>query len=91
MKHEIAKQLMEVFNAEYVSVTDDSQAHAGHRGTDKVGDSHFTVTIVSGLFEGKSRVARHQWVYRELDACFQKGLHALAITAKTPEEMGHGK
>ncbi len=87
MKHEIAKQLMDVFEADYVSVKDDSQSHAGHRGTAKVGDSHFSVTIVSSKFQGVSRVKRHQWVYRELDACFEQGLHALAITAKTPQEM----
>ena len=87
MKHEIAKQLMEAFEADYVSVKDDSQLHAGHRGTTKVGDSHFSVSVVSSKFEGFSLVKRHQWIYRELNACFEKGLHALAITAKTPQEM----
>ena len=86
MKHTIAKLLMEVFGSEYVKVTDDSLSHAGHRGTTKVGDSHFSVIVVSPLFEGQSLVKRHQWIYKELKVCFEEGLHALAIDAKTPKE-----
>ena len=86
MKHEIAKVLMERFEADYVSVRDDSAAHAGHRGARQGGDSHFSVIVVSEKFEGLTLVKRHQAIYKELEGCFGLGLHALAITAKTPKE-----
>lgn len=86
MKHEIAKRLMEFFDSSYVSVHDDSLAHAGHRGTSKVGDTHFNVVVVSSRFEGVSSVKRHQMVYSLFKDLFAEGLHALAITAKTTEE-----
>ncbi len=41
-------------------IDDDSAAHAGHAGA--ASGSHFTVTIVSGQFAGKPRVARHRIV-----------------------------
>lgn len=86
MKHEIAKRLMESFESNYVFVHDDSLAHAGHRGTTKQGDTHFSVVVVSALFGGVTLVKRHQMVFGIFKDLFQEGLHALAITAKTPEE-----
>ncbi|WP_435574556.1 BolA family protein [Burkholderia cenocepacia] len=48
---------------------------------------HFTVTIVSSAFAGKPRVARHRLVYDALADAMQRGIHALAIVAYTPEEF----
>ncbi|WP_205172694.1 BolA family transcriptional regulator, partial [Burkholderia sp. LMG 13014] len=48
---------------------------------------HFTVTIVSAAFAGKPRVARHRLVYDALADAMQRGIHALAIVAYTPEEF----
>ncbi|MGF6793246.1 stress-induced morphogen [Paraburkholderia sp. 35.1] len=38
-------------------------------------------------FAGKPRVARHRMVYDALADAMQRGIHALAITAYTPEEF----
>ena len=46
-----------------------------------------TVTIVAAAFAGKARVARHRMVYDALADAMQRGIHALAITAYTPEEF----
>lgn len=65
-------------------VDDDSAQHAGHAGAAAGG--HFTVTIVSEMFAGKTRVARHRLVYDALADAMQRGIHALAIVALTPAE-----
>ncbi|CAB3755146.1 BolA family transcriptional regulator [Burkholderia puraquae] len=68
-----------------LTVRDDSAQHAGHAGAAAGG--HFTVTIVSAAFTGKPRVARHRLVYDALADAMQRGIHALAIVAYTPEEF----
>ncbi|MCA8303814.1 BolA family transcriptional regulator [Burkholderia seminalis] len=68
-----------------LTVRDDSAQHAGHAGAAAGG--HFTVTIVSAAFTGKPRVARHRLVYDALADVMQRGIHALAIVAYTPEEF----
>ncbi|KVL34990.1 BolA family protein [Burkholderia sp. MSMB1835] len=68
-----------------LTVCDDSAQHAGHAGAAAGG--HFTVTIVSSAFAGKPRVARHRLVYDALADAMQRGIHALAIVAYTPEEF----
>jgi BolA protein len=67
-----------------VAVRDDSHLHAGHAGARE--GRHFTVAIVSARFEGLGRVARHRLVYDALDALMGRGIHALAIDARTPAE-----
>jgi BolA protein len=70
-----------------LEVVDDSARHAGHAGARAQGESHFTVRIVSEKFAGMNRVARHRLVYDALKDQFAMGLHALAIDAKTPQEI----
>lgn len=70
---------------ESIHITDDSAQHAGHAGAAAGG--HFSVTIVAAAFAGKPRVARHRMVYDALADAMDRGIHALAITAYTPEEF----
>ena len=67
-----------------LEIRDDSAQHAGHAGASAGG--HYSVTIVSPAFAGKPRVARHRLVYDALAEAMQRGIHALAITALTPDE-----
>jgi stress-induced morphogen len=54
---------------------------------DLAGDQdQFSLHIVSTKFQGKSRVARHQMVYQALTGKMGGELHALSITALTPDE-----
>lgn len=76
-----------------VSLRDDSQKHAKHAhvmaraGTaEGVGETHFTLKIVSPTFRGKSRIDRHRLVNGLLAAELAGGVHALALEARTPEE-----
>ncbi|MCG1042414.1 BolA family transcriptional regulator [Mycetohabitans sp. B8] len=68
-----------------LEVRDDSAQHAGHAGAAAGG--HYTVTIVSAAFDGRTRVARHRLVYDALSDAMQRGIHALSIHACTPEEF----
>lgn len=67
-----------------VEVTDDSHLHAGHEGA-KSGGKHFSVIVTSTKFEGLNTLARHRLVYDAVSDWMNKEIHALAITAKTPQ------
>ncbi len=71
-----------------LSVVDESHQHAGHSGWREGGETHFRLDVVSAVFEGKSRVERHRMVNALLDDAFKRGLHALALRARTPGEAG---
>lgn len=45
---------------------------------------HYELTLVSPRFEGMSRVAQHQAVYRALGALMNGPIHALALHTHTP-------
>jgi len=70
-----------------LEVFDDSRDHAGHAGA-KDGGGHYQLVIVSRQFAGKNAVARHRLVYEALSDLMPKRIHALAIRAYAPEEMG---
>ena len=47
---------------------------------------HFEALIVAAAFEGKSRVQRHQLVYRALGDRMRQEIHALSMRTLTPQE-----
>ena len=68
-----------------LEVADESYQHAGHAGANDTGfGTHFRVRVVSHLFTGLSRVARHRLVYDALQDFIDQGLHALAIETENP-------
>lgn len=81
----IETRLRQALSPASLAVRDDSALHAGHAGAAAGGP--YTVTIVSAAFAGKPRVARHRLVYDALADAMQRGIHALAIVAYTPEEF----
>ena len=70
-----------------LEVFDDSRDHAGHAGA-KGGGGHYQLVIVSRQFSGKNALARHRLVYEALSDLMPKRIHALAIRAYAPEELG---
>ena len=70
-----------------LDVIDESHRHAGHAGARPEGETHFTVTIVSAAFAGLGRVARQRLVYEALAAELANRVHALSVTARTPDEV----
>ena len=69
-----------------VEIYDESGEHIGHAGA-QTGGGHYQLLIVSHRFDGQGRVARHRLVYDALGSMMHKEIHALAITALTPEEL----
>jgi len=65
---------------------DESAQHAGHSGARPGGETHWRLTIVSPRFAGQPTLARHRMVYQALGELMQNPIHALAITARSPEE-----
>ena len=73
------------FSPTHLLVKDQSHLHAGHAGAED-GRGHFDVTIVSDAFAGNRPLARHRQVYDALGEMMETDIHALRITAKTPDE-----
>ena len=69
-----------------LELVDESAQHAGHSGSRPGGGTHWRLAIVSQRFTGQPTVARHRMVYQALGELMQDPIHALAITARSPEE-----
>ena len=69
-----------------LEIVDESRRHAGHAGA-RDGRGHFRVRVVSAAFAGMAPLARHRAVYAVLGELMQTEIHALAITAMTPDEQ----
>ena len=82
--------LTQAFAPTVLEVADDSAHHAGHAGAQAGGQSHFSVLLVSTAFRDVNRVARSRAVHSALATEFgpaeRGGMHALALTLRTPEE-----
>lgn len=46
---------------------------------------HYEAVVVASGFEGKTRIAQHQLVYRALGELMAGPVHALALTTYTPD------
>jgi stress-induced morphogen len=71
-------------------IQDDSARHAGHAGAQPGGQTHYSVLLVSAAFAGMPRVARSRAVHAVLKREFAEGMHALALTLRSPEEFAAG-
>jgi BolA protein len=69
-----------------LELVDESAQHAGHAGARPGGNTHWRLAIVSPRFSGQSTMARHRMVYQALGELMQHPIHALAISARSPEE-----
>jgi BolA protein len=81
----IREKLMVALEPIRLDVVNESELHAGHRGSPGTGESHFRLLIVSPKFAGCSRVERHRMVNSVL-AGEMPPIHALAISAFAPGE-----
>jgi BolA family transcriptional regulator, general stress-responsive regulator len=68
-----------------LDIFDDSHLHAGHAGA-RDGRGHFRVRVVAERFAGLPTVRRHRLVYDCVAEMMQTDIHALSITALTPEQ-----
>ena len=84
----IEEKLTRALSPVRLDVIDDSHHHAGHAGARPEGESHFSVTVVADVFEGKSRVDRQRMVYAALAEEMTGRVHALALKTLSPSEDG---
>ncbi len=82
----IERLLRERFDPTQFELTDDSAKHAGHPGATS-GGGHYSVVIVSNVFEGLSRLERHRAVYGAVESMIGSEIHALAIRTVAPSEQ----
>jgi BolA protein len=83
---QLIRERLSALAPEAVEIYDDSRDHAGHAGARESGGGHFEVVVVSGLFEGRSPVARHRMIYDAVSDLIPARIHALSIRAYTPQE-----
>ncbi len=83
---DLIRQHLALIEPESVVLEDESAQHAGHAGAAS-GGGHYRLTIVSPRFRTLSTLARHRLVYEAMGELMQREIHALSITALTPEEL----
>jgi BolA protein len=70
-----------------LEIHNDSHLHAGHHaGAHHGEETHFRLEIVAPGFAGESRVARQRRIYAILAGELAGRVHALQLSALTPEE-----
>jgi BolA protein len=80
------RQRLAALEPESIVLDDESAQHKGHAGAAS-GGGHFRLTLVSPKFRNLSTLARHRLVYEAMGELMQREIHALSITALTPEEL----
>lgn len=83
IQNEIRQRLASL-EPQLLEIVDDSAKHAGHAGNS--GGGHFTLTVVSSQFSGKSQIMRHRMIYHYLQDLIPARIHALSISAFSPDE-----
>ena len=79
----IGDRLM-VLNPKDLDIIDEGHLLIGHEGAKKGG--HFKVIVISDQFKNKTLLERHRLIYNAVGELMETEIHALSITAKTPEE-----
>ena len=86
VESEMRERLMVALEPVRLDVVNESELHAGHRGSPGTGNSHFRLLIVSAKFAGQSRVNRHRMVNELMADFLNGGVHALALSTFAPGE-----
>jgi len=81
---DLLRERLQALEPTRLDIRDDSARHAGHAGAAQGG--HYVVGIVAPRFAGLSVMQRHRLVYDAAGDLMRHGIHALSISAKTPEE-----
>ena len=84
----LREKLTRALAPERLEIVDESHLHAGHAGAREGGESHFRIDVVSAAFAGRARIARHRLVHDILAEEIAGPVHALSLTARTPDEAG---
>ena len=83
----IKEKITQSLHPTQLNIEDDSHKHATHNeNPSKSTISHLRITVISTIFNDKTKIARHKVMYKLLKQEFEEGLHALQLTCLTPEE-----
>jgi BolA protein len=82
---DLIKQRLQELEPQELNLQDDSALHAGHAGNQ--GGGHFSLSISSAHFLGKSQIMRHRLVYAQLADLIPNKIHALSINATVPQAL----
>ena len=82
---ETIRERLAALEPQTLDLVDESEQHRGHAGH-REGGTHWRLSIVSQRFSGHSTLERHRMIYGALGSLMQHPIHALAITARSPEE-----
>ncbi len=80
MHQQIKLKLQEDLETNFLQLDNESHLHSGNAT-----ESHFKLTLASPIFEGVSRVKRHQAIYKILSAEIPL-FHALALHIYSEKE-----
>lgn len=69
-----------------LEINDESEQHARHAGAQS-GGGHYRLRIVASAFSQLNTLSRHRLVYATLGNLMHNKIHALSITAFSPEEF----
>ena len=83
---DLIRQRLAALEPESLTLEDESAQHKGHAGAAS-GGGHFNLILVSPRFSKLSTLARHRLVYDAMGELMQREIHALSITALSPEEL----
>lgn len=90
IRQAIQAKIVAALKPTHLDIIDDSVSHAEHeamRANYGYTETHFKILVVSPEFQGKTPVQRHRMVYSLLnEELSTKGLHAVNIVTRTPEE-----
>lgn len=82
VQKQIETKLVAALAPAFLEVVNESDRHNVPRGS----ESHFKVTVVSEVFAGRPRLARHRTVNALLEEELAGPVHALAIHPYAPAE-----
>ena len=82
VQNEIEQLLSEHFQPTHLRVENESHMHSVPANS----ETHFKVELVTDQFASMRKVARHQAVYRVLQAQLAGPVHALALHTYSPDE-----
>jgi BolA protein len=85
---ELERRLRDALAPDLLEVADESERHRGHAGHVPGVSTHFRVRIRARALAGLGRVERQRAVYAAVGDLMGDPIHALAIDASAPEDVG---
>lgn len=84
----IRQKLEAALQPQRLVIHNDSHLHAGHHheGAVRGEETHFRLKIIAAAFAGENRMARQRRIYGILAEELASGVHALQLSALTPDE-----